>query len=319
VARRLLYDKPGVDALIARQSGLITRAQALACGLTEEAIRSRIRIDGRWQVLLPGVYATFTGDATPAHLEVAALLYAGPGSVITGQAAMAAHGIKTLGRTVVDLLIPATCKRRDHGSVHVLRTWRMPKIVYNVGEPRYVPPARAVADAARLLRDIRDVRSVLAAGVQWRRVSVAELATELEQGPTSGSARFRAALLEIADGIRSSAEADLRKLIKRSGLPDPLYNPRLFVGEEFIAKPDAWWPEACVAVEVDSREWHLSPADWERTMARHSRMSALGIIVLHYPPRRLRAEPRVVVAEISAALEVGRRRPRLPIRAVSAA
>jgi len=101
-------------------------------------------------------------------------------------------------------------------------------------------------------------------------------------------------------------------------LPDPLYNPRLFVGEEFIAKPDAWWPEAGVAVEVDSRQWHLSPADWERTMARHSRMSALGITVLHYPPRRLHAEPRVIVAEIRAALEVGRRRPPLPIRAVSA-
>jgi hypothetical protein len=318
VPRRLLYDKPGVEALIARQSGLITRAQALAHGLTEEAIRSRIRTDGPWQVLVPGVYAAFTGDATPTQKEVAALLYAGPSSAITGQAAMAAHGIKTLGRTVVDVLIPATCKRRDHTFVHVLRTWRVPKIVYNAGERRYVPPARAVADAARLVRDIRDVRSVLAAAVQWHRVSVTELAAELEQGPTRGSAQFRAALLEVADGIRSSAEADLRKLIKRSGLPDPLYNPRLFVGEEFIAMPDTWWPEAGVAVDIDSRQWHLSPADWERTMARHSRMSALGITVLHYPPRRLRAEPRVVVAEINSALDVGRRRPRLPIRAVSA-
>ncbi|HXL17016.1 MAG TPA: hypothetical protein VN961_05785, partial [Streptosporangiaceae bacterium] len=66
------------------------------------------------------------------------------------------------------------------------------------------------------------------------------------------------------------------------------------------------------------RQWHLSPADWERTMARHSRLSALGITVLHDPPRRLHAEPRVIIAEIRAALDVGRRRPPLPIRAVSA-
>jgi len=78
--------------------------------------------------------------------------------------------------------------------------------------------------------------------------------------------------------------------------------------------PDAWWPEASVAVEVDSRQWHLSPADWERTMARHSRMSALGITVLHYPPNRLNAEPRSVAAEIRSALEIGRSRPQLPIR-----
>ena len=230
VGRKLLYDRPGADVLIAQQSGLITRGQALACGLTEQAIRSRIRSGGPWQVLIPGVYATFTGDATLAQKEVAALLYAGPSSAITGQAAMAAHGINTLGRTVVDVLIPARYQRRDHGFVHVLRTWRVPKIVYNLRERRYVPPARAVADAARQLRDIRDVRTVVAAAVQWHRVSVAELAAELEQGPTAGSAQFRAALVEVADGIRSSAEADLRKLIKRSGLPDPLYNPAAFRG-----------------------------------------------------------------------------------------
>jgi hypothetical protein len=119
------------------------------------------------------------------------------------------------------------------------------------------------------------------------------------------------ALLEVAEGVRSTVEADLRKLIKRAGLPDPLYNPKLYAGEEFIAMPDAWWPEAGVAVEVDSRQWHLSPADWERTMARHSRMTALGITVLHYPPRRLHAEPRVIIAEMRSAVEIGRGRPRL--------
>ena len=260
------------------------------------------------------MYATFTGAVTPEQKEIAALLYAGPSSVITGQAAMGAHGINNLGRTVVDVLIPATSRRSDQSFVHMLRTSRMPSVVYKIGELRYVPVARAVADAARQLGDMREVRSTVASAVQWRKVSVAELAAELEQGPTSGSARFRAALVEVADGIGSVAEADLRKLIKRSGLPDPVYNPRLYAGEEFIAIPDAWWPDASVAVEVDSRQWHLSPADWERTMARHSRMSALGITVLHYPPSRLHGEPRLVVAEIRSALEIGRGRPRLPIR-----
>lgn len=63
-----------------------------------------------------------------------------------------------------------------------------------------------------------------------------------------------------------------------------------------------------VAVEVDSSEWHLSPRDWERTLARHSRMSALGIIVLHCTPRVPRAEPRVVAAQIRSALDSGRGR-----------
>ncbi len=97
-----------------------------------------------------------------------------------------------------------------------------------------------------------------------------------------------------------------------------MYNPTLFVGEEFLASPDAWWPDAGVAVEVDSREWHLSPADWERTQVRHARMSAHGIIVLHYAPRRIRSDPAYVVDEIGKALQAGRGRDPLPIRAIPA-
>jgi len=269
-------------------------------------------------VVAPGLYATNTGKITDEQRPLAALLYAGSGSVITGQAAMAAHGIKNLGRTVIDVLIPIERRRQDRLFVHIMRTSRMPGSVYKAGELLYAPMARAVADAARQSNNLPDVRSILASAVQWRRVSVASLGAELDQGPAAGSATFRAALLEIADGIRSAVEGDLRKLIKRSKLPDPFYNPRLYVGEAFIAMPDAWWPEAGVAVEVDSKQWHLSPSDWERTMARHSRMSAVGITVLHYPPSRLHAEPGAVIAEIRSALDVGRGRPRLPIRAVPA-
>ena len=84
--------------------------------------------------------------------------------------------------------------------------------------------------------------------------------------------------------------------------PTPLYNPTLYVDGKFLARPDAWWPEAAVAAEVDSRAWHLMPADYERTLARHDRMITLGIRVLHFPPRKLRAAPREVVQQIRSTL-----------------
>ena len=73
-----------------------------------------------------------------------------------------------------------------------------------------------------------------------------------------------------------------------------------------------------MAGEVDSREWQLSPRDWERTLARDARMGAHGIVVLHFSPRRLRAEPRMVAAEIRSALAAGRGCGRLDIRALPA-
>ena len=133
----------------------------------------------------------------------------------------------------------------------------------------------------------------------------------------AGASWFRTVLAEIADGVRSVAEADLRTLIKREGLPVPMYNPRLFVGPTFIAAPDAWWPDAGVAVEVESRQWHLSPGDWERTMARAARMGGYGIVVLHFPPRRLETS-HGRGGEIRAALVAGSTRRGIDIRALPA-
>src|SRR5262249_9659056 len=113
---------------------------------------------------------------------------------------------------------------------------------------------------------------------------------------------------------RSAAEADLRQLIRRSGLPEPLYNPDLYVGSAFLARPDAWWKDAGVAAEVDSREWHLSPEQWAETVARHSRMTGHGILVAHFTPRQVRTEPRRVIADLRSAIETGSQRPPLKIR-----
>jgi hypothetical protein len=96
MGRVALYNKSAVDDLVARQHGLITRSQALLCGLTKQPLRTRTRPGGSWSVLLPGIYSTFTGTPTADQRVMAALLYAGPGSLITGQTAMAAHGINTL-------------------------------------------------------------------------------------------------------------------------------------------------------------------------------------------------------------------------------
>jgi hypothetical protein len=149
---------------------------------------------------------------------------------------------------------------------------------------------------------------------------LAALARELDQGPARNSARLRQVLAEVADGVRSVTEAEFRHLIKRAGLPIPMFNARLFGADgTFIAAPDAWWPEAGVAAEVDSRQWHLSPDDWVRTLRRHAEMSSHGILVLHFTPGQIRSDPAAVAAAIADKLRAGRARPALPVSARPAA
>jgi hypothetical protein len=249
---------------------------------------------------------------------MAALLYAGSGSVITACAALKRLGIRTPSINYVDVLVPAKRRRQSVGFVRVQLTTRMPGLVCASGKIHFTMAPRAVADAARAMTSIRDVRAVVADAVQRDRCRVVELATELDDGPVAGSARFRRVLAEVASGVRSITEAEFRDLVLRAGLPVPMFNARLYSGDVLIGVADAWWPEAGVVAEVDSREWHLSPEDWERTLRRHARLTAEGILVLHFTPKHIRSEPAQVVATLRATLAARRGAGQVRVRALPA-
>jgi hypothetical protein len=307
----------GLTELLEKQLSVVSRRQLLTLGMTDNAMQYRVRAGGPWQALLPGVYLGVSGAPNLPQKEMAALLYAGSGSVITGPVALMHYGIR-VGPLPdeVDVLMPMERQRRSAAFVRLHRTARLPDDVSVSGPLRFAPVARAVADTAWQLTSLRDVRAVVADTVQRGRCTVGRLASELRSGPVRGSAMFRSVLAEVAEGIRSTAEADLRDVIVTARLPMPLFNPSLYDGDTFLAKPDAWWPEAGVAGEVDSREWHLSPADSDRTRLRHNRMGALGIIALHFSPSQIRHEPAEVARTIREALSRGLQRPPLPIRTI---
>ena len=310
----------GLGELLEKQYSVVSRGQLLSFGMKDYAMQYRVRRGGPWQTLLPGVYLGASGVPSLPQQEMAALLYAGPGSVITGPMALMHHSIRS-GPTavdVIDVLVPAERRRLTTGFVRVHRTARMPTRTCCSGPVRLTLVPRAVADTVRQLTDVRDVRAVVADAVQLGRCTVGQLAEELRDGPVQGSAPLRSVLSEVADGIRSTTEGDLRDLISTARLPMPLYNPSLYKGDVFLGKPDAWWSDAGVAGEVDSRAWHLSPEDWDRTRRRQTVMGAAGIIVVHFSPRELRREPGLVVQRIRDALNSGLARPSLPIRTISA-
>jgi hypothetical protein len=320
VRRNISLNEASLEQILRAQHQVIARKQALDCGMTDRMLNYRIRAGGPWQKLLPGVYLTVTGAVSGKHREMAALLHAGPRSVLTGAAAARRHGVSVPDNGMVEVLVPTKTRCQSAGFVRVRRTGRMPDQVCVDGEVRFVLAARAVGDAARGLRAARDVRALVAQVVQQRRCPIEMLNAELEQGPVSGSALLRGALAEVRDGIRSVAEGDLRVLVKRGKIPKPEFNARLYDRDDtLIAVVDAWWADAGVAAEVDSREYHYSAEDWQRTMRRHDRLVAQGVLLLHFTPRQIRSAPEEVITQIRAALVAGRGRPRVPLRARPAA
>jgi len=304
-----------MNRILIEQHLVISRRQALACGMSPRALNIRVTPSGPWQRLLPGVYLTVTGTVTQEHREMAALLYAGSESLITGVAAMRRHRLHPPGPDVVDLLIPWTQRRQSMAYVRVHRTRRLPPRWFVTGKIRFAMAPRAVADAARSMTRFDDVRAVVCEAVQRKVCTLAELEAELAAGLPVPSALLRAALAEVADGVRSVAEADFRTLILRSDLPRPVFNARLIdVDGTLIAVTDAWWQEAGVAAEIDSRAYHLAASDQDRSTDRHDKLTAHGILALHFSPRRVKDDPVGVLREIRQAIGKGLERPPLPIK-----
>jgi hypothetical protein len=100
----------------------------------------------------------------------------------------------------------------------------------------------------------------------------------------------------------------------QSDRPAPLFNSDLFLDGQFVASPGAWWPQAGVAAEVESKQWHLLHGDWERTLSRRRQMAAAGITVVQFTPGQLRTDPDMVLRDIAAAIRNGHALPRIITR-----
>jgi hypothetical protein len=129
--------------------------------MTRGTIEYRLRPGGPWRQILPAVYLTVTGTATADQRDVAALLYAGPRSVITGPVAVRRHNLRCAGLNVLDVLVPGDSRRKSTGYVQIQRTTRMPGDLYTTGPIRFTSLARAVADAARGMTRFNDVQALV--------------------------------------------------------------------------------------------------------------------------------------------------------------
>ncbi|PRX43551.1 hypothetical protein B0I33_1148 [Prauserella shujinwangii] len=236
--------------------------------------------------------------------------------MITGIEAARLHGVRHLpSDSRVHVLIPHDRRVATRGFAVVERTIHPPEPETVDGLP-VAPLARALIDAAHRMDSLNDIRAMIADAVQRELCHPRDLRHELEQGTTIGSALPRIVVEEMDRGIRSAAEAWAARVARRSTLPEPQWNVEIH--DEFgtvLGIVDAWWPEAGLAWEIDSLDFHLNPNDYERTVRKHSRLTAAGVVVMHTLPTRLRRNPQGVIAELRAAYAQARSRPPPNVRA----
>jgi hypothetical protein len=300
---------------------MIRASRLVELGIPESTVYSRCRQGGPWQRVLPGIIFLSNGQPTMRQLLSAALIYGGEGAMVTGLHACRQHGLRrgpSPSPDAVHVLVPSNRQPQTNQFVVIERTWRLPAPRFVGGLP-CAPVPRACLDAARRIRDSRAVIELLADAVQRGFCTVGDLESELRQSARRGSAVPRAVLKDVASGVRSAAERDAKRLWERTGLPEPWWNARVFDSRgRLLGVVDAWWDEPALAWEIDSVEFHLSPADYARTTARAARFVAAGVVLVPTLPSRLRRDPAGVIGELQAAYRNAARRSRPRLRAVPA-
>ncbi|MEV0267521.1 hypothetical protein AB0H43_01970 [Hamadaea sp. NPDC050747] len=284
------------------QYGIARRDQLVGSFVTDAELRWRLETR-EWRTVLPSVYALFRGDLALTQRASAGLLYGGPTSQLTGAVALTLWGLRYAPPAErVTLLVPTIKRVSSSPGFRIIRSDRLPSGPTEIAGLRVAPVARAVADAARDLIDLRTTRAMVTEAVQRQFASLAELTVELTEGPRRGSADLRRAIADVAGGARSAPEAELRDLCRTSRiLPPVLWNPTLAdVDGVRLPTPDGWIDDAGLAIEVDSKEFHASPELWAKTLHRHNQLTAAGVVVLHVTPGDIRRDPGAVLRLIEA-------------------
>ena len=277
---------------------LATVASLVATGHVYRTVRRRIRV-GTWQEPAKGVVCRTSGTMTSYQWDLAATLYAGPGSALSHASAAEAWGVGSPPNRVV-VTVPNGRHLPSTPEVWVRQSSRPFRVHWLRGVP-VTPPARSVLDAALDLQRLGEVEALLGRALQVRRVSIDELLTELDAGPSAGSLLPRHAMAGLAAGSRAASESQLWRLLRAADVPPPELNAPVVTaaGTKYV---DGLWRDLARGVEVDGQTFHLGPLQWQADLRRQNAIQSSGIVLLRIAAARLWAEPEAVVAEIRAFL-----------------
>jgi hypothetical protein len=304
------------------QLGLITAQQLEELGYPRSTTARRVA-GGMWTRVLPGVYLVGGGRPVREQLILAALLYAGPGSMLTGTADLRLRGFASVSHDPdahpdnpepVHVLIQHSRRRKSTGYARIERTLRMPR-PERIRGLVVAPAARAVADAARRMTNGRNVLQVVTEAVQRGFATVAELRIELDDGQMRGSHYLREAVHAVAEGAQSPPEADLLAMLTEAAVPHMMANVAIVDPHgRLIAVPDVWLDDVGLALEVDSEQYHSVGEGHARTVRRNARYARAGVPAFTVLPADLRTRPGAVIRDVLAARATAAGRPRPDVR-----
>ena len=296
-----------VAALAARQHAMFTRDQALAQGLSRHQLQRGVG-NGRYDRLTRGVYRMAGTAPSWEQRLTAAVLIAGEGALASHRSAACLWNLDGYQSGPVDVSVPRHRRPRGRARVDVHESTDLdlaePTVRHGIpvtGLVRTLIDLGCVVSERRLLQAVDDaIRRRL---TTWQQLAAVR-ARHARKG-RNGVGKMRELLEErygttIPDSHFGRLVADL---LVDSGLPHPEMEHNVHAPDgRWLARVDAAYPPAMIAIELDSKKHHLHEEAFESDRPRQNLIELEGWLVLRYTWQFYSRRPGKLCAEVAEAL-----------------
>jgi very-short-patch-repair endonuclease len=253
--------------------GRLSWAQLKRVGIPESTLGDWVST-GYLHEELPRVYSV-GHRAGPIEAKLAAaLLYAGPGAMLSHQTAAWWWGLTDRKPKEIRISTPRRC--RSLPGIHVHGRRNLPRTWHNNLTVTTVP--QTLLDYAAAM-PFEDVRYVLAEADYHRLIDLDEVYAITGRGKP-GATRLKSAL-DVHWPELARTDSDLERaflfLVEAGGLPRPQVNVRLCG-----LKVDCYWPQYKLAAELDGGRGHGTARQVGRDHGRDLTLRSAGLTVRRY-------------------------------------
>jgi very-short-patch-repair endonuclease len=296
-----LEPSDGFRHLLERQSGIVSRAQALRSGLAPAAIDNQLR-SGRWRRLQHGVYATFTGPPGREAALWGVLLRAGPAAALSHRTAAELYSLAEEPSRVVHVTVPNWQRVEPISGVIIHHSRAFDTIVHPTASPPRTRLEHTVLDLSESCASFDDAFTWLCRAI-GRGLTTPELlrAAMAERSRLRWRADLVNALADISAGVLSLLERRYVCDVEHAhGLPHAKRQAQTVIGgrSRYI---DNLYEEALLAVELDGQAAHPPEQRWSDSH-RDNAHATLGVQTLRYSWSDVTERPCAVAAEVGALL-----------------
>ena len=291
--------------LIRYQSGVITRSQALQAGLSADMIKFGVSSD-RWRQIHRGVYATFTGMPSRRAYLWAAVLWAGPGAMLSYETAAELQRLTGRPAKTIHVTVPEAAPRLARSSgVSIHRSARAVEAVLGQSNPPRTKVEETVLDLTQAAANFDDVCGWITRAFARDLTDEDRLRAAMRQRPRL---RWRADLHELiaaaASGDHSVLEYRYDRDVERAhGLPEPVRQAPFADPDGRRGRRDRVYRAYGVVVELDGRLGH-GPEDQWRDKDRDNAAALDGHQSLRYGWTNVRWHPCATALQVARVLRV---------------